>query len=172
MGGEVGRRGFVGCVSTSLAVLALAATTACSGSSSGDGSASTPSTSRSGGPPSVAATAGLLPAGFPAHSMSYDLKTPFAAANGTTVFPGHYALTVSRDGSAVISTADGHDVAVVIHAVGADRVQLYQEGGAPSLGNFHWALTGSTLTFSDDRPGLETSFDRYLLASPFTVGTT
>lgn len=151
------------------AVLALLA--GCGGSSSGGTAArSTSAATTASASPSVSATAGLLPAGFPARPMSYDLAKPYAAPDGATVFPGHYALTVSPDGTAVISTADGHDIAVVIHADGTDRVQLFQEGGAPSLGDFHWALAGTTLTFSDDKPGLETSFDRYLLASPFTVG--
>lgn len=143
----------------------------CGGGSSSGGTASGRTSSASvSATPSTPATAAKLPDGFPARPMSYDLTKPFVAPDGATVFPGHYALTVSPDGSAVLSMADGHDIQVVVHDAGTGRVQVLQDDGAQTLGNFHWVLAGSALTFSDVRPGLETTYDRYLLASPFTVG--
>ena len=144
----------------------LGLTSACGGATN-EGAAS-PTTPSSSAPPAAATAAPLLPAGFPARTLSYDLTKQFVGSDGLAVFPGHYELAVSPDGSAVLS-ADGHDYSLVIHAEGIDRVRFYGEGGATSLGDFRWGLVGRKIRFSDDRPGLETGFDRYFLASSFTV---
>ena len=169
--GMGGGRSAAGLSARVLGIVALVVVTgSCGGSGSGGTASGRTSSASTSATPSASATAGKLPAGFPARPMSYDLKKAFVAPDGETVFPGHYALTVSPDGSAVLSMADGHDIQVVVHDAGTGRVQVLQDDGAQTLGNFHWVLAGSTLTFSDDRPGLETTYDRYLLASPFTVG--